>query len=75
MEEALERRLVNPRAVSRTAAAGDLSRATRKRAAAEMSRLAKKLAAAAGLPLEEAPDPIRRPGRRRAKRARAGGRR
>ncbi len=61
MEEALARRLGDPKAVSRTAAAEDLSKAAREKSAVEMTRKAKEAAAAAGLPLEEAPDPVRRP--------------
>jgi len=61
MEEALARRLSDPRAVSRTTVAGAQLKATRDKAAVELSSRARAEAAAAGLPLEEAPAPLRKP--------------
>ena len=68
MEEALARRLNDPKAVSRTAVAEELAKASRAKSSAEISTKAKEAAAAAGLPLEEAPDPVHRPKGVRAKR-------
>ncbi|MCK6480890.1 MAG: hypothetical protein L6R43_12330 [Planctomycetes bacterium] len=78
MEEALSRRLSDPKAVSRTTAAEALGKAAREKSAVEMSSRAREAAAAAGLPLEEAPDPvvpprIRRKGRAKPGKASAGG--
>jgi polyphosphate kinase 2 (PPK2 family) len=61
MEEALGRRLSDPKAVSRTTAAEALGKADREKSAAEMSTRAREAAAAAGLPLEEAPEPVKAP--------------
>jgi len=61
MEDALARRLSDPKAVSRTTLAGAQLKATREKAAAELSTRARAEAAAAGLPLEEPLAPLRRP--------------
>jgi polyphosphate kinase 2 (PPK2 family) len=76
MEEALSRRLSDPKATSRTAFGEAQLKAVREKKAAEFSNRARQEAAAAGLPLEEAPAPLRNPrGRKRKGRARAGARR
>jgi polyphosphate kinase 2 (PPK2 family) len=72
MEEALARRLGDPKAVSRTAIGTAQLEEARAKTAADFSTRARAEAAAAGLPLEEAPPPLRRPkvaggGRRRAR--------
>jgi AMP-polyphosphate phosphotransferase len=61
MEEALARRLSDPKAVSRTTLAKEQTRASRDKASVELSTRARAEAAAAGLPLEEAPAPLRKP--------------
>jgi polyphosphate kinase 2 (PPK2 family) len=68
MEEALARRLSDPKAVSRTTLAEAHLKVARDKASAELSDRARAEAAAAGLPLEEAPAPLRNP--RSGKRAR-----
>jgi polyphosphate kinase 2 (PPK2 family) len=65
MEEALARRLSDPKAVSRTTLAEAQLRAARDKKSAELSTRARQEAAAAGLPLEEAPAPLRNPRARR----------
>ncbi len=71
MEEALARRLSDPKAVSRTTLAEAHLKVARDKASAELSDRARAEAAAAGLPLEEAPDPLRNPRKpKRARRAR-----
>ncbi len=66
MEEALARRLSDPKAVSRTTIAKSQLKDSREKANVELSTRARAEAAAAGLPLEEAPSPLRKP--RKAKR-------
>lgn len=61
MEEALARRLSDPRAVSRTAVAEGLGKEDRAKSAADLSSRAREAAAEAGLPLEEAADPVAMP--------------
>jgi polyphosphate kinase 2 (PPK2 family) len=68
MEEALARRLSDPKAVSRTTLARAELKEARDKSAAAMSTRARAEAAAAGLPLEEGPSPLRRPGRGRPSR-------
>jgi polyphosphate kinase 2 (PPK2 family) len=71
MEEALSRRLSDPKAVSRTSLAEAQLKDAREKKAAQFSSQAKAEAAAAGLPLEEAPEPLRNP---RPAKAKKGGR-
>ena len=75
MEEALARRLSDPKAVSRTTAAEALGKAAREKAAVEMSGRAREAAAAAGLPLEEAVDRVKSPrvARKKAGKGKSGG--
>ncbi len=75
MEEALSRRLSDPKAVSRTTLAEAQLKEVRAKKAAEFSTKAREEAAAAGLPLEEGPAPLRnpRPGKKGAAKARGGG--
>lgn len=61
MEEALARRLSDPKAVSRTTVGEAQLKEARARTAADFSSKARAEADAAGLPLEEAPAPLRRP--------------
>jgi polyphosphate kinase 2 (PPK2 family) len=72
MEEALSRRLSDPKAVSRTTLAKAELKEARDKASAALSTRARAEAAAAGLPLEEGPDPLKKP-RAAAKAARAKG--
>jgi polyphosphate kinase 2 (PPK2 family) len=67
MEEALARRLSDPKATSRTTAGGAQLKETRDKAAGELSSRARAEAAAAGLPLEEAPAPLRKPKKKKRK--------
>ncbi|MHC4923284.1 MAG: polyphosphate kinase 2 family protein [Planctomycetota bacterium] len=67
MEEALERRLAHPKAVSRTALAAERMQSARDKMATENHESAESEARAAGLPLEEGPDPIVAPHRRRGR--------
>ena len=61
MEEALARRLSDPKAVSRTTLAKAQTKESRDRRNVELSTRARAEAAAAGLPLEEAPGPLKKP--------------
>lgn len=61
MEEALARRLSDPKAVSRTTMAKAQTKDSREKADVDLSTRARAEAAAAGLPLEEAPAPLKKP--------------
>ena len=63
MEEALARRLSDPKAVSRTTIAKSQTKDSREKANVELTTRARAEAAAAGLPLEEAPSPLKKPGK------------
>ncbi len=70
MEDALSRRLSDPKAVSRTTLAKAELKVARDKASAELSDRARAEAAAAGLPLEELPEPLRNPRKARGGKAR-----
>lgn len=72
MEEALARRLSDPKAVSRTTLGEAQLKAVRDKKAAEFSSRARQEAAAAGLPLEEAPAPLRNPRKGKGRKAARG---
>jgi polyphosphate kinase 2 (PPK2 family) len=65
MEEALARRLADPKSVSRTTAGEAWFKEVREKMIAELSPKAREEAAAAGLPLEERHDPVRGPAARK----------